>query len=72
MAGYSPDFSMSNNAKSAYAEGRVPASKIPGVPAVLVRQILRCRRMAPYLEGVQPDRVLRPSRGARDLRADRE
>ena len=38
MAGYSPDFSMSNNAKSAYAEGRVPASKIPGVPAVLVRQ----------------------------------
>ncbi len=41
MAGYSPDFSMSNNAIAAYAEGRVPASKIPGVPAALVRQFCR-------------------------------
>lgn len=41
MAGYSPDFSMSNNAIAAYAEGRVPASKIPGVPAALVRKFCR-------------------------------
>ena len=40
MAGYS-GFSMSNNAVAAYDEGLVPASKIPGVPAVLVKK--HCR-----------------------------
>lgn len=42
MAGYSPDYSMSNNAIAAYDGGLVPASKIPGIPAVLVKQF--CRR----------------------------
>lgn len=37
MAGYC-DFSMSNNAKAAYWDGLVPASKIRGVPAELVRR----------------------------------
>lgn len=41
MTGYSPDFSMSNNAIAAYAEGLVPASKIRGVPAALVER--HCR-----------------------------
>lgn len=36
MSGYQ-DFSMSNNAVSAYRRGSCPASKIPGVPAELVR-----------------------------------
>jgi hypothetical protein len=40
MAGYS-DYSMSNNAVDAYARGLRPASKIPGVPAALVRQYCR-------------------------------
>ena len=41
MAGYSPDFSMSNNAKAAYQDGLVPASKIPGVPAALAKKFCR-------------------------------
>ena len=41
MSGYSPDFSMSNNAIAAYDNGLRPASKIPGVPAVLVKKFCR-------------------------------
>lgn len=37
MAGYH-DFSMSNNAIAAYEDGLVPASKIPGIPASLVKE----------------------------------
>ncbi len=37
MAGYD-NHSMSNNARAAYADGLVPASKVPGVPTALVRQ----------------------------------
>ena len=37
MAGYS-GYSMSNNAVAAYDNGLVPASKIPGVPAALVKE----------------------------------
>lgn len=40
MAGYN-GFSMSNNAVAAYNNGLVPASKIPGVPAALVKE--HCR-----------------------------
>lgn len=40
MAGYN-GFSMSNNAVAAYSNGLVPASKIPGVPAALVREFVR-------------------------------
>lgn len=36
MAGYH-GFSMSNNAVAAYNDGLVPASKVPGVPAALVK-----------------------------------
>ncbi|MDE2232514.1 MAG: hypothetical protein KGJ90_00080 [Patescibacteria group bacterium] len=36
MAGYN-GFSMSNNAIAAYNDGLVPASKVPGVPAALVK-----------------------------------
>lgn len=36
MAGYN-GFSMSNNAVAAYENGLVPASKVPGVPAALVK-----------------------------------
>jgi len=36
MAGYS-GYSMSNNAVAAYEDGLVPASKIPGIPAALVK-----------------------------------
>lgn len=38
MSGYSHDYSMSNNALAAYHSGLRPASKIPGVPAALVRR----------------------------------
>jgi len=38
MVGYLDDFSMSRNAAKAYDKGLVPASKIKGVPAELVRQ----------------------------------
>jgi hypothetical protein len=41
MAGYSPKYSMSNNAIAAYEDGLRPASKIPGVPAVLIKK--HCR-----------------------------
>ena len=41
MSGYSPDFSMSNNAIAAYENGLRPASKIPGVPAALVKEFCR-------------------------------
>lgn len=41
MAGYAPDFSMSNNAVAAYDDGLRPASKIPGVPAALVKRFCR-------------------------------
>jgi hypothetical protein len=41
MSGYSPDFSMSNNAIAAYDNGLRPASKVPGVPAVLVKEFCR-------------------------------
>jgi len=40
MTGYN-GFSMSNNAVAAYDGGLVPASKIKGVPAVLVEQFCR-------------------------------
>jgi hypothetical protein len=40
MSGYS-GFAMSNNAVLAYGEGLAPASKIKGVPAVLVRKFCR-------------------------------
>ena len=36
MAGYN-GFSISNNAVAAYDDGLVPASKVPGVPAVLIK-----------------------------------
>jgi hypothetical protein len=38
MAGYCYQMGMSNNAVAAYCDGRCPASKIPGVPAALVRE----------------------------------
>ena len=41
MSGYSHDFSMSNNAIAAYDNGLRPASKISGVPAVLVKKFCR-------------------------------
>lgn len=41
MSGYF-GYSMSNNAVAAYDDGLVPASKITGVPAALVREF--CRR----------------------------
>lgn len=41
MSGYNYQMGMSNNAVNAYCEGLVPASKIPGVPAALVRQYAR-------------------------------
>lgn len=37
MTGYN-GFSMSNNAVAAYDEGKAPASKIPGVPADLIKK----------------------------------
>lgn len=40
MAGYADDYSMSNNAVAAYDSGLVPASKIKGVPAHLIRQFV--------------------------------
>lgn len=40
MAGY-VDHSMSNNALAAYNYGLVPASKIPGIPAALVKKYCR-------------------------------
>jgi hypothetical protein len=43
MTGYQSDFSMSNNARAAYGAGLVPASKVPGVPAALVREFCRPR-----------------------------
>lgn len=41
MAGYNHQFGMSNSAVAAYDFGLRPASKIGGVPAVLVRQFVQ-------------------------------
>lgn len=41
MAGYSDDYSMSNNAIAAYDAGLVPASKIKGIPPALIRKFCR-------------------------------
>ena len=38
MGGCVDDYSMSNSAWAAYREGLVPASKVSGVPAALVRR----------------------------------